>query len=471
MKFRLLTATLGMTTALAAHAGDWPQFRGPGGNGLPAEKAIPSEWGPEKNIAWKANVPGVAWSCPIVVGDKVIVATAIADGQPKPRSRDYGGGPGGRPPAGQPRRPGGAGGAPRPPGGGRGGPEKVYTWKIVALNRESGSELWSTVVAEGKPKYGTHGSNTFASETPASDGERIYGYFGAEGVIVALDMAGKEVWKKEIGAFPSMNNWGTSSSPIVHDGVVFVQCDNEQKSFLLALDAKTGEEKWKVSRNEKTCWSTPYIWKTKSRTDLVIGGSQKVQGYDPATGKSLWELTVGGGQANASPTGDDEHLYFGTGMGGGGGRGGATSAGTLFAIKAGATGDITPKAGATSSAGVAWSQPRSAPGAATPLVYDGYVYVLERQGGMVSCFNAKTGEPAYTKERIPNGKAFWASPWAHDGKIFCLDESGTTHVIKAGPEFDLLHANALGNDLYWSTPAVAGGSIFLRGVDTLFCVK
>jgi outer membrane protein assembly factor BamB len=493
MKGRILTALLGLTAASTAPVGgqpppkppaaaDWAQFRGSDGSGVSTEAKLPTEWAADKNVAWKVSVPGVAWSCPIVVGDRVFVTTAVADGQPKPGGGFGGGRPGGGggPPGGG--RPGGGGGR------GAGGPDKVYTWKVVCLDKATGKELWAKPAADGKPKYGTHGSNTFASETPVSDGERVYSYFAASGIVIAHDLAGKEIWKKEIGAFPAQNNWGTSSSPAVYDGVLFIQCDNEEKSFLLALDARTGEQKWKVDRQERTNWSTPYLWKTKDRTDLVVGGSGRVRGYNPADGKVIWELAIGGGQSNATPVGDAERLYFGTGgmgggrpggFGGGGGRpgggaggpgGGGAGAGTLFAIKAGATGDITPKAGEKSSDGMAWAAKGAAPGAASPLVLDGHVYTLDRQGGQVTCLDAKTGEQKY-KERIPNAGAFWASPWAYDGKVFCLDETGTTHVLKAGPTFEVLRKNTLGKDVYWSSPAVAGGSVFLRGVDSLVCVR
>jgi outer membrane protein assembly factor BamB len=482
MKSRWLLASFGAFTLATAHAGDWPQFRGPNANGVVTDVKPPTEWSADKNVAWKVAVPGVAWSCPIVVGDKVIVTTAVAEGQPKPRGGGGFGGGGGRPP----------GGGGFPGGGGRGaGPDKVYTWKVVCLDRATGKEVWAKTAAEGKPKYGSHNSNTFASETPVSDGERVYAYFGASGTVIAYDLAGKEVWKKEVGAFPMMAGWGTSSSPVLHDDTLFVLSDNEEKSFLLALDAKTGEQKWKIDRKERSTWSTPYVWKTKGRTELVVGASQKVISYNPADGKVIWELAVGGGQANASPVGDEERLYVGTGMGGGGRPGGggppggggqpggggrpggfgAGGGGTLYAINAGTTGDISLKQGETSNAGVAWSAARTAPGAASPLVYDGYVYAFERNGGLVSCLDAKTGKPAYSKERLPNAAAFWASPWAADGKVFAIDENGVTHVLKAGPSFEVLGKNALGKDVYWSSPAVAGGSIILRGVDSLYCIK
>ena len=446
-------------TAVATGGADWPQFRGPGGGG--SAEALPAEWSAEAHVAWTVAVPGVAWACPVVVGGKVFAASAVADGQPRP-----GGGFGGRPGGG---------------GGGRqvGGPDKVYAWKLHCLDLATGKELWAATAATGKPKYGTHGSNTFASETPASDGERVYASFAAAGVVAAYDLAGNEVWKREVGAFPMQSNWGTSSSPVVHAGLVYVPCDNEDKSFMLALDARTGAERWRVDRAEPSGWSTPYVWATPGRTDLVVGGSRKLRGYDPATGKVVWELAVGGGQNSASPVGDAERLYFGTGVGGKGPRGGggggpggdSGGAGTLYAVRAGATGDISLKPGEASNAGVAWSARGAVPAAATPLVAGGRVYAFERQGGLASCLDAATGKTHYAKERIPNAKAFWASPWASGGFVFALDEAGTTHVLKSGDTFEVVRANPLPKDVYWATPAGAGGTLVVRGLDRLTAIR
>ena len=435
--------------AAAAPAADSPQFRGPAGTGLAGAK-LPADWGPGRHVKWKVAVPGVAWSCPIVVGDKVLVTTAFAEGQPKPKS-GYGGGRGNR------------------------GELPVYQYKVVALDRATGELAWETTAREAKPRTPTHGSNTFASETPASDGERVFAYFGNAG-LYCYDLAGQLVWSKDLGAFPMQNGWGTSSSPIAHGGKVFIQCDNEQESFLAAFDAKTGAEVWRKPRPEKSGWSTPYLWTAAGRTDLVVIGSQKIRGYNPADGAVAWELAVGGGQCSASPVSDGDYLYVGTGTGGGGRmrRGGgddSSAAGTLFAVKPGVAGDITPKSGESTSAGVAWSAAKVWPAAASPLAYQGKVYLLDRQGGMVSCFDAKTGKADYARERIPQAKAFWASPWASDGKVFCLDESGQTFVLKAGAEFEVERVNALGGELFWATPAAAGGAVFVRGVDHLYCVE
>jgi outer membrane protein assembly factor BamB len=472
MKVRALLAAGFLVLAISVgQTADWPQFRGPDGTGVIDDPKLPSEWDAKKNIAWKAAIPGVAWSCPIVVGDKVFVTTAVTEKQQKPKG---GFGPGG-----------GGGGGFGPPGK-RGG-DAVYQFKVICLDKATGKILWNETAVEEKPRSSINSSNTRASETPVCDGERVYAYFGNTGLF-CYDLAGKQLWKKDLGAYSTMFGHGTASSPVLHDGKLYIQCDNDEKSFLLALNAKTGEEAWKVTRSDKTAWCTPFIWKTKDRTDLVLGGNQKMRGYDPATGKVVWELTVPGGYCESSPTGDSERLYFGLtpGPGGGGGGGGfgrpggggggapgggmRFGGGGLFAVKAGATGDISLKGNETSNAGVAWSI-KTGTSAPSPLAYEGYLYVLTQQGGMLTCYDAKTGEVKYNRERIPQAKSFWASPWAANGKIFCLDEDGVTHVLKAGAEFEVLGKNALPRELYWATPAAAGGAMFIRGVDTLYCIK
>ena len=377
---------------------------------------------------------------------------------------------------------GGGGGGRR--GGGRGGmsgtvPNKVYQWQVLCLDRETGKVLWKEQALEGKPRVAIQQNNTYATETPVTDGERVYAYFGMHGLF-CYDFAGKLVWKKDLGAYPTVMGQGPASSPVLDGDRLFLQIDNEEKSFLVALNTKTGDELWRVSRNERTNHCSPVVWKNKLRTELVTSGSRKVRSYDPATGKVLWELGMGGGRCYASPVGDAELLYVGceAGMGGmGGGMGGGRrgegesrgGGGGLYAIRAGASGDVTLKEGETSNAGVAWSQPRGGPEKASPLLYEGHLYILRTNGGIVTCYDAKTGKQLY-RQRIPNATAFWTSPWAGDGKIFCLDDSGTTHVLDAGPEFKVLGTNKL-NEMFWASPAIAGGSILLRSVDNLYCIR
>jgi outer membrane protein assembly factor BamB len=477
MPVRIWIATALFTACLngSGRADNWPQFRGSSSSGLSSEKELPVEWDADKNVQWKVKIPGHGWSSPVVWGDKIFVTSAGSDQEPEAR---------------------GGGGRPGGPGrGGRGGraevpPNFVYRWEVYCLDAATGKVVWKQLAREGKPRIAKQESNTYASETPVTDGERIYAYFGMHGVY-CYDLAGKEIWNKDLGAYPTQMGQGTASSPVLDGTRLFLQVDNEEKSFLVALDCKTGDELWRVSRSERTTHSSPIIWKNKQRTELITN-NRTVRSYDPQTGKLLWELAGGGG--NASPVGDEEHLYVGGGggpggfggpgrgrggppdgggppggFGGPGGRGGA-GGGTLFAVKAGASGNITPKDGEQTSPGIAWSQSKAAPSAPSPLVFQGFVYILEQNNGMVSCYDARSGKPAYKRERLPGARTFWASPWAFDGKIFCLDDSGTTHVIQAGPEFKVLSKNKL-NDQCWATPALAKGAVIVRGVDSLYCIK
>ncbi len=474
MRLGVLLLCIGLGV-LTTHAADWMQFRG-NGTGVSSEKEIPSEWAADKNVLWKTRIPGVGWSQPIIVGDKIFVTTAVTENQRKPSSGGFGGGGGGG--FGK-----GGGGFGKGGGGfGKGGspPNAVYQFQVLCLDRKTGNILWKETALESKPKIPTHGSNTYATETPATDGEHVYAYFGMHGVY-CYDLKGKQIWKKDLGSFPMMAGWGTASSPVLVNDRLIVLCDNEEKSFIVALDKKDGKELWRTPRTERTTWGTPIVWKNKQRTEVVAIGS-RVRSYDPADGKQLWELNIGGGQCSVSPTADEEMLYVGAGSGGMGGGGGfgkgppgggfgmRGGGGSLFAVKAGAKGDITPKSGEKSSDGVAWSEPKSGLGMASPLLCKGYIYVLERNGGLINCFDAKTGKAAYTKERISGARAFWASPVALDDKIYCLDDDGNTFVIQAGPEFKQLGKNSI-KEMFWSSPAIADGALFLRGVDNLYCIK
>jgi outer membrane protein assembly factor BamB len=467
MRAVLSAAVCVVSVTAAGHSADWPQFRGPNGSATTAETGLPLEWGAGKNVAWKAEVPGYGWSSPVIWGDKVFVTTAVSDKQQKP-SGGFGG-------------PGGG------PGGGRGGfgrgmrpPDEVYKWRVLCLSATDGKVIRQQTAAEHKPAIPKHGSNTYATETPATDGERVYAYFGMTGVF-CYDLSGKLLWKKDLGSYAMAMGNGTGSSPALDDGRLFIQCDNEEKSFLVALDAKTGAELWRAPRTERTGWSTPLVWKTRGRTEVVCIGTPRARSYDAATGKPLWELGGMTGQCKASPAADGDLLYVGTGGGPGGfagpggfggrrgGFGGDSGSRPLVAVKAGAAGDITLKAGARSNDGVAWSLPNAGPATPSPLVYDGYLYVLEERGGFLSCYDARTGKQVY-KERLPGARGFSSSPLAGDGKIYCLDDGGTTHVIKTGPEFRVLGKNAV-EGMTWSSAAAAGGAIYLRTVDAVYCFK
>jgi outer membrane protein assembly factor BamB len=353
----------------------------------------------------------------------------------------------------------GMGPAPKPP-------NEVYRWEIYCLDAADGKVLWKQIAAQHKPTIPTQASNTYASETPVTDGERVYAYFGMTG-LYCYDFAGKLLWSKDLGSYAMMMGWGTGSSPALDDERVFVQCDNEVKSFLAAFDKKSGKELWRVSREEKSTWCTPFVWRNKQRTELVAAGAKRIRSYDPASGKVLWELgkagakTGGMAAASATPVADEELLYVSTGSDFG--------VAPLFAIKAGASGDLTPPPNGTAGDGIAWSLRRGGPSMASPLLYGGYLYVLDQGGGFVTCYEARSGKSVY-RERLPGARGFTASPWAYEGKIFCLDQDGRTFVLQAGPEFKVLGKNEI-REMCWATPAAANASLFLRSREHLYCIR
>jgi outer membrane protein assembly factor BamB len=355
-------------------------------------------------------------------------------------------------------------------------PDTVYKWEVYCLNAADGKVLWKQVAAKGKPAVGVSPANTYATETPVTDGQRLYAYFGTAGAVFCYDLAGKQLWKHELGTYRVMFGHGTASSPVLDAGRLFIQCDNEEKSFLVALDSATGKELWRAERSERTSWSTPLVWKNKLRTEIVCLSSPRVRSYDPATGKQLWELGGLGGQPKASPVAGPDMLYLGIdntigGFGGFdvGGRANGRSGKPFFAIKAGAAGDLTLAEGTRSNGGIAWYLPQAAPGTASPLLVNGLLYIIGDRGGLLTCLDGKSGKQVY-KERLPGASGFTASPWASAGKLFFLDDGGTTFVVQAGRHFKLLARNSL-DEMCWSSPAVAGGALFLRGVEHLYCIK
>jgi outer membrane protein assembly factor BamB len=356
-------------------------------------------------------------------------------------------------------------------------PNVEYQWQVLCLDLASGQIAWQQTAKTGRPTIPIHANNTYATETPVTDGERVVAWFGAAGVFF-YDQAGKLQLSKEVGGYPTQMDWGTASSPVMHGDKIYLQCDNDKQSFLVALDNKTGDEVWRAERDERSNWSTPLIWQNDVRTELIAGGGGKMRSYDPATGELLWEM-AGSGRSAASPVATRTLLFVNSADRLTGQRG------IVAAIRPGAIGDIsltgeTAKSDAAKSDAtrsdtaksdfVVWSANLPGHRVASPLVIGDFLYLLEQQAAIVRCLDAHTGKEHYRK-RLPGATGLTASPWTSGGKVFCLDQSGQTFVIEPATELKIIATNKLGDEMFWASPAISGERLLLRGVEHLYCVQ
>lgn len=425
---------------------NWPQFMGAENNMIAKGTDYPTEWNDSLNVMWSAELTGAGWSSPIVVDDQIFITSAFQEKAAPAKE-----------PAAQPNP---AQGTPPPPAEDSTYLQEVYRWEMICFDLKTGKELWKQVAHTGSPRIKKHAGSTYACETPVTDGKRVYAYFGMTGVY-CYDLTGNLLWQKDMGDFTTLNGWGTGSSPVVYNDQLYIQVDNEESSFMVALDAATGNEKWRVARDEKTNYSTPVIWKNKVRTELVTTG-KTARSYDPATGKLIWELKMEGQLSIPSPVYSNEHIYLGN-------SGGRDEPGILYSIKAGAEGDITPADSGLVSNGVEWTVRDAGISNPSPLLYKGFLYLLSGRGGELRCMDAATGELIYL-EKIEKVAACWASPWASGDQIYFYDDRGVTQVIQAGKEFKLLSQNKL-DDKFWASVAITEDAYIFKGVKKLYCVK
>ena len=316
--------------------------------GLSTNANLPDRWSATENVAWKTQIPGRGWSSPIAWGDRVFLTTVVGQGDSEmPKKGLYRGGD----------RPNAA--------------PSEHQWKVLCLDLLSGNVLWERLVHRGTPPGPTHAKNSYASETPVTDGQRVYACFGNVGVF-CLDLEGRPVWSKLLPPHAMRHGWGTAASPVLHHDRLYLVNDNEEQSYLLALDKRSGKEVWRVDRDEKSNWSTPYVWENEQRTEIVTPGTDKVRAYG-LDGKLLWWFKGMSGITIATPYADGGLLYVSSGFV-------ADKQRPLYAIRPGATGDISLAPDQTSNSAIAWSKPTAAPYNPTTLVYQGRLYVLYDRG-------------------------------------------------------------------------------------------
>jgi outer membrane protein assembly factor BamB len=413
---------------------DWPQFRGIRATGVAEGFPLPTSWdvAGKRDVLWKTPVPGLGLSSPVIWGDLLCISTSISGqkgsalkvglyGDVTPVTDDT-----------------------------------EHEWRIYCLDKKTGAERWQRTVTKGVPKIKRHTKSTHASSTLATDGERLIAFFGSEG-LYAFDLKGTQLWKKDLGVLdagwsvdPSAQ-WETGSSPILHDNVVVVQADVQKGSFLAAFDARDGRELWRTPRTDVPTWGTPTVHEVKGQAQLIVNGWKHIGAYDFKTGKEIWKLQGGGDIPVPTPVVDNGLIYITNAHG---------KMAPVYAIREGATGDITLADGATSNAGVAWSAARDGGYMCTPLVYRGIVYIV-KYNGVLSAYDAKTGEVRYQQRLAGGTSAFTSSPIAADGKVYLASEEGHVFVLKAGPAFEVLAENDMTESVL-ATPAVSEGRLFYR---------
>lgn len=434
MRYTLAIVLCALAPAPLLAQPDWPKFRGPAGSGVAEGDGYADTWSTTKGVLWKADVPGNGWSSPIVVGDRVFVTSFVVPGKP------------GAPKIGFYLQPGTI-------------PEGECRWVVHCFDFRTGKPLWEKDAFRGKPTWAIHPKNSYAAQTPSSDGKRVFAFFGNVGLF-CYDLDGKELWNWKCEPTRTRSDWGPGASPVLHKGRLYVVNDNEDRSYLAALDAVTGKEVWKVTRDEKTSWATPFVWETADRTEIVTCATGKVRSCD-TDGKLLWELGPMSDICIPTPVAGENLLYVSSGYEFG------NKTRPIYAVRPGAKGDISLKPGETGNEFVAWTQPSAGSYNPSPLLYSGRLYVLYSQG-FLSCFDAKTGKEIYARERL--GGTFSASPWAADGKVFCLSETGDTSVIAAGDEFKLLGKNRL-NEVALATPATVRHALVVRTQSKLYRIE
>ncbi len=431
---RPLLLLLASTTVFAA-VDDWPRWRGPDYTGV-ARGDAPSEWSDTRNIAWKTPIQGRGFSSPVLWGDKLFLTTAV------PVEKEAS-----APPVAL------AAGGRRGPGGGVGA-GKEHRLLLVCMNAKTGKTIWEKVAITATPHEGYHGRyGSFASNSPVTDGKLVYAFFGSRG-LYAYDLDGKLAWKREFPPMKMRLSFGEGVAPVLDGNALYLKFDQEQGSYMLAIDKTTGKDIWRVERDEVSSWSEPLVLTHNGRKQVVVAASTKVRSYEPATGKVLWE--VGGLGTNVIPapvtTGGSVIVMSGH------------REPNLLAIRLGREGNLT------GTDAIAWTNDRGNPYTPSPVLHDGKLYLLT-DNGMLSCLNALTGEAYYKQQRLPKPYNFKASPVAAGGKLYLATEEGEVVVVKMGEKFEVIATNVLSDESFIATPAIVGGDIYLRGQNSIYCIR
>ena len=432
----LLVLALCLGLSSVANAQNWPSFRGQNSAGAGDGNDPPVAWDAEKstNILWKTPIPGLGHSSPIIWQDRVFVTTAVssaANSQFVHGLTDT---------------------------GNSADDTSKHSWRVYCLDKNTGRIIWEKSIYEGVPKVKRHVKASYANPTPATDGKHLVISFGSEG-LYCFDLNGKLLWKQDLGVLDggwssdAGFHWGFGSSPVIYKHLAIVQCDTQNQSFIAAFNLTGGKRVWQTTREEDSSWSTPTIYESKDRAELITSGTKYYRGYDPLTGKELWRMADGVDVKIPTPIAAND-LYF---LGGGG----SNARLAFYAVRAGVRGEIKP----ADTKSIAWQSSKIRPHIVTPIVYGDYLYVCT-DNGILSQYQATTGEPTF-RARLGSGGSFSASPVAANGRLYFASEDGDVFVIKAGPTFELLARNPMG-EVMMATPAIAGKMIIIRGQHHVF---
>ncbi len=409
----------------------WPQWRGPLATGAAPDAAPPVRWSEGENVRWKVPIPGRGKASPVVWDQRIYLLTAVG--------------------------PEGGSGAVSPQTGERRrglSPDGPLRFVVMAIDRATGRLVWQRTAREEAPHEGTHPDGTWASASAVTDGRRVFAHFGSRGLF-AYDADGEPLWQTDLGDMTTRRGFGEGSSPALWEQTLVVNWDHEGDSFIVALDAGSGRELWRRQRDEVTSWSTPLVVADGGAPQVVVSATGRIRSYDLASGEPLWE--TGGMTLNTipSPVYADGLLFATSGF-----RGNALKAIRL----AGARGDLD------GGEAIAWSYDRDTPYVPSPLLYQGVLYVLKHNSAILTAFDAATGEVLYGPERLPGIDGAYASPVAAAGRVYVAGRDGTTVVLKAGREFEVLATNVL-DDGFDASPALAGKDLLLRGRTHLYCLS
>ena len=431
----VLSAAVAAVASVGAHAANWPQWRGPGGQGISDEQQIPLDWSSTRNLAWKTPVAGQGHSQPIVWDNRVFLTSDIegppALGHKAPEHRIEGE---------IFKHPDSV------------GSDRQHRLNVLAFDLATGKQLWERTAYDGTVFDDRHKRSSYAAATPVTDGTRVYAYFGPEGVY-AYDFDGNLVWKASIGQFPLLG-MGTGTSPVLYKNLLIIQRDENagDNSFIAALDTATGKEVWRTRRTVEASWSTPVLVDVDGRTELVTNGNQLIVAYDPATGRELWRAKGVESNAIHTPLAGRGLVIATAGF----------PAKRVIAIRPGGLGDVS------GTDRIAWQYDKGTAYVVSPILYGDYVYLVSDKG-VLTCLDAKTGEVKYEGGRVPVPASFMASPVAVKDRLLLTSIDGDTYVIRAGPTHEVIGTNAIGEPVYASL-AVSQGRILVRGASHLFCI-